>query len=384
VAPSGRDDLADVAIIGAGVVGLSIACHLAERGIQVVLVERTGIAAGASGIQPGGVRQQWATRINCLLARESVGFYREIGERLGTRLRPRFSACGYAFVAHTDERLAELAANVRLQEELGIPSVLLTPSETAVVVPDLDPSSIRGAAWCPEDGYFDRAQEPVEAFAEAARARGVVFVAAEVVGLEANGGAWRLRGRAGAVATAEQVVVAAACDTVTILRSLDLDLPIVPESRFLFLSNPIGERLLEPLVVAGDIGLAAKQLADGRVLASDLRAEGEPGDNAAHWLRSVRTGIEALLPRLQAVSFPHLISGLYDVTPDHNPFVGAVPGFDRLWVAAGFSGHGFMIAPALGRLLAAALTGGGAALLPAEFRLDRFEHEQAGAETQIV
>ena len=183
----------EVAIVGAGVIGLSIAYGLVERGVRVVVVDRAGVAGGASGVQPGGVRQQWSTPVNCLLARESLLFYREIGERLDTRVRPRFSACGYAFIAHSAERLAALGSAVTLQQELGIPARLLTPTETAELVPELDSSAIRGAAWCAEDGYFDRAQEPVEAFAEAAQSRGAVLERAEVTGLEPDGSGWRLQ-----------------------------------------------------------------------------------------------------------------------------------------------------------------------------------------------
>ena len=114
-------------MIGAGITGLSVAFQLAERGAEVVVLERTGVAAEASGVQPGGVRQQWSTRVNCLLARESVGFYRELAERLEPRTSPRLETGGYLFLAHSDERLEALAADVAIQNEVGVPSVLVTP-----------------------------------------------------------------------------------------------------------------------------------------------------------------------------------------------------------------------------------------------------------------
>ncbi len=380
LATGGTRSAADVVVVGAGVIGLSIAFHLAERGQRVVVLDRVGIGAGASGIQPGGVRRQWATRESCLLARESLLFYRELGERLGTRLRPRFSACGYAFIAHSDERLAELARAVALQNALGIPSQLLGPEATAEAVPELDPTSIRGASWCAEDGYFDRAQEPVEAFAEAAQARGVELRIEEVIRLEPDGAGWRIRMRSGADVRAGRVVVAAACESRTILDSVGFEVPLTPERRFLFLSDPIRERLLEPLVIATEIAFAAKQLADGRVLASDLRAEGDPAAGIDQWRRTIHTGIETLLPRLQMVELPHLVSGVYDLSPDNQPFLGQVPGAAGVWLAAGFSGHGFMIAPAVGRLLAGAVTGRPDPLLDA-FRVGR---SSGSAETHII
>src|SRR5438132_765754 len=174
----------EVIVVGAGVTGLAVTLHLLEGGATVRLVDRAGIGAGASGVQPGGVRRQWATEANCRLAQESYGYYLELADRLGTRVRPRFTACGYAFVAHTEARLAELDAAVALQQRLGVPSRLLAPAEAAEVVPELEPGGIVGAAWCAEDGYFDRAQMPVEAFAEAVLARGAEVVREDVETLD--------------------------------------------------------------------------------------------------------------------------------------------------------------------------------------------------------
>src|SRR6266487_5707730 len=96
----------EVAVVGAGVTGLSVAYFLRELGVEALVVERTGIGAGASGVQPGGVRQQWGTRINCVLARESIGFYAEARERLRMRIDPGLRRCGYIFLAHSEAAVA--------------------------------------------------------------------------------------------------------------------------------------------------------------------------------------------------------------------------------------------------------------------------------------
>jgi sarcosine oxidase subunit beta len=330
----------DVAIIGAGVTGLSIAFHLRERSdAAVVVYDRAGVAAGASGVQPGGVRQQWGTEVNCRLARASLAFYRDVQTRLGARVDPGFRACGYLFVAHTERALARLRANVELQERLGIPSRLLAPGEAARAAAGLDATAIVGAAFCPEDGYFDRPQAVVEALAEAVTERGARIELREIAHLdELDAGA---------------VVVAAGVGTPALLP----ELPIARESRYLFLSEPIPERLLEPLVVSPERRFAAKQLADGRLLASDLGAAGDPAERRERWRAAVGATIRELLPRLAYVPLPLLVEGAYDVTPDRQAILGRVPGRDGVFVAAGFSGHGFMIAPEVGRLLAGAVLG---------------------------
>ena len=116
----------DVAVIGAGVVGLAIARELQGRGVRVAVFERSGIGAGASGVQPGGVRQQWGTPVACRLARESAAFYAEAEERLEAPVPLGFRACGYLFVAHTAATLARLEANVAVQNAAGVASRIVT------------------------------------------------------------------------------------------------------------------------------------------------------------------------------------------------------------------------------------------------------------------
>ena len=374
-----------VAIVGAGITGLSIAWHLLERGAgRVTVYERTGVGAGASGVQPGGVRQQWSTAVNCLLARDSLAFYREASGRLQARVDLRFRACGYLFLAHSATELERLARAVDLQRGLGVPSRVLAPADAAGLVPGLNADAIAGASWCAEDGYFDRPQSVVEAFAEAVLRGGTEIRAAEVVALDAVHGGWTLRLAGGEEARAEQVVVAAGYDSPPLLATAGFELPIEREARYMFYGDPIAERLLDPLVVSQEKHFAAKQLADGRVLASDLSAAGDPETERAAWREHVRACVAELLPRLEFVSLPLLVEGVYDVTPDHQAIVGPVPERPGLWIAAGFSGHGFMVAPAVGRAIAAQLCGNPPEAHLAELAADRFARGELVPESGVV
>lgn len=335
----------DVAVVGAGVTGLAIAHELRTRGLEAVVVERAGIGAGASGVQPGGVRGQWGTRVACRLARESIGFWQDVESRLDSRVPLSFDRCGYLFVAESEPTLAALAANVTLQNEEGIASRVVSPREAGELVEGLDTATVVGGAWCADDGYFDRPQAVVEAFARHADVRH-----ATVERIERDGSGWSV----GPV-VADAVVVAAGFESASLLAPLGVELPIVPEDRYLFFSDPVRERLLEPLVVAPERHFAAKQLADGRVLASDLSARGDEEAGRATWRAAVRSASAALLPQLEYVSYALLVRGVYDVTPDHQPVLGPVD--DGVFVAAGFSGHGFMIAPAVARIVADSVLG---------------------------
>jgi sarcosine oxidase subunit beta len=164
-------------------------------------------------------------------------------------------------------------------------------------------------------------------------------------------------------------VLAAGCDTKALAEGTGLELPIDREARHLFYSEPVADRILEPLIVSSERHFAAKQLADGRILASDLTASGDPEAGRARWLRHVRGVTNDLAPRLTYVAYSILVTGFYDVTPDHQPVLGAVDGLPGLYLAAGFSGHGFMLAPAVGRRIADAVLGG-----PVEDALEEFSY----------
>src|SRR6266545_3611830 len=332
----------DIAVVGAGVVGLSIAFHLTQRG----------------------------TRVNCLLARESMHFYADARELLRMQVDPGFDACGYLFLAHSESALSRMRENVRLQNELGIQSRILAPGETAELVDGLDIASVVGGAWGADDGYFDRPQSLVEAFGALADVQ--IGEVLEVL----DEGAVRLA--TGGELQAAAVVVATGVDTPRLLP----ELPIRREARYLFFSDPIRERLLDPLVVSPERRFAAKQLGDGRVLASDLGALGDPEAELADWRANVRSAFEDLLPQLVFVALPTLVEGIYDVTPDHQAILGRVR--DRVWVAAGFSGRGFMLAPAVGRIIAECVIGGheGAALTVLD--AGRFSEGRLVPEPQVV
>ena len=165
----GMHEHSDVTVIGAGIIGMSVAWNLSRRGARVLVIEGKGIGSGATAVQPGGVRTQWTSPDTCVMALESRQFYNSIDEFLRPALTPDFDPCGYAFIASSAATLEQLAMNVRRQNGLDVPAVMLSPAELAALVPSLNADQFAGGSYNAEDGYFSRPTAVVTAFADAAR-----------------------------------------------------------------------------------------------------------------------------------------------------------------------------------------------------------------------
>jgi sarcosine oxidase subunit beta len=372
-----------VAVVGAGIIGMSVAWHLAEAGVDCLVIERRGVGSGATGIQPGGVRTQWSSQLTTRMAQESRDFYRAFDARLSPEVSPSFDPCGYAFVASLPETLAELRRRARLQNGWGVPTVELTPDGLADVVPGLDPTQVAGATYNPDDGYFDRPGAVVHGFEQAARRSGVTVVDGTVQALRGSGTDWTVVLAGEAPVRARQVVVAAGWESAPLLDTAGVDLPVSAEPRYLFYSRPLRPTLVRPLLVFQDEHVAVKHLADGSVLASDLRNGLDGQEDEAGWRRTLTATARRLVPLLEHVRYPVMVRGVYDVTPDAQLVVGPIRQRPGLWAACGMNGRGLMLAPSVGRLVRDGLTTG--ADLPTDLAPGRFTAGGSGAgERQVI
>jgi sarcosine oxidase subunit beta len=346
---------AQVAIVGGGVIGCSVAYHLAAAGQHdVALLERGTLAGGVTGVCPGGIRQQFEGESECRFAQRSVRF---------------FERSGYLFLAETGAVLNRYRQNVAMQNRLGIPSRILSASDIHTLLPNLTMARIAGGSYCAEDGFIEDCHGVTTQLAARARQRGARFLREEVGQIERAGSRWLVTTDVGTLET-EQLVIAAGADSVELAAQAGVSLPIVPERRRLAYTMPCEPGILPPLVIAIERGVAAKQLANG-VLYLGWLAEPPGADDLTFIERTMQAGA-TLLARLGDVPVRRVMAGIYDNTPDRRPLLGRVAGAPGLFLAAGFSGHGFMIAPAVGEALAAALTGRSTDLPLGDFTLDRF------------
>ena len=351
-----------IAVAGAGAMGASIAYHLALDGrADVVLAERATVAAGASGKAMGGIRQQFSTEAEVLLARESIRFFEELGP-------PFFDQVGYLFLALTDAELATLTERGEVQRGLGVPVETLDADDVAALVPGLAVDDVLGATFCATDGTADPGA-----------------VTRELVGRAVGLGVELRERTAVADVDADVVVLACGAHSAEAAAGFGIDLPVRPLARQLLSTTPVSDlpaRL--PMVVEAETGFHFRRREDALVLAMPDReprwGTEESVDESVYGDRLAR--LHRRFPPAEGVSIAAGWAGLYDMTPDAHPIIGQIGG--GVYAASGFSGHGFMQSPAVGRAVAQELLAGHADLDLTPYRLERFAGDAVFSEELVL
>lgn len=364
---------ADVVIVGGGVIGCSIAYHLTKSNMRdVILLEKEFIASKATGVCPGGIRQQWSSETGCLLAKASVGFFKDIEGELVPDIPLQFVQSGYLFLAFSPEILESYTRNVALQNSLGIPSRIVAPEEINDLAPEIRLEGILGAAYCSEDGFLEDSYGFSNVLAKRAREKGVriIFDEAKEILLQEDC-VCGVRGKKDHYSCGV-VINAAGYDAAELAGSAGVELPVVPSNRRLLFTQRIEEHFLDPCIASIEKGWGGKQLKEGHVYMAYIGEGAEDLSDYEFIERSVELGLE-ILPRLEDSGVLRVQQGYYDMSPDGNPILGAVEGLAGYYQAAGFSGHGFMLAPAVGKVMAQMVLGEEPFVNVAGWCLDRFK-----------
>lgn len=351
---------ADAVVIGGGIVGCATAYNLAKLGCKkVVLVEEKYLTSGATGRCGAGVRMQWGTEPNCILARDSIKMLENLEEELEYPGSIEFKQSGYLLLAYTEKMVEQFHMNIGLQHRLGIPSCWVTPEEVKEIVPHLNTQGLHGATYCPKDGHCNPFKT-TDAYAQAAKRLGVeILTYTKVTDLPRNSD--KIKGietTAGIIET-PLVIACAGAYTRQLARLVGVDLPIYPERHQILVTEPV-EPLLGPMVMSFYHGTYCQQVPHGGF----LMGLGDPHevkdfneDSTWQFLHETAAKITFMLPVLKEVRVVRQWSGLYDLTPDKTQILGAIPEVPGFFVAAGFSGHGFMMAPVVGKLMAEVMLG---------------------------
>ena len=355
-----------IVIVGGGVVGSSIAYHLRRDGHagQVVVVERDPTYARASSfLAMGGIRQQFSSAVNIQLAQYSTRFYTDFDRALrvpGHVPHTNFRQRGYLFLV--DDGLADrFEARVERQRRLGAHVERLTLDQLRALVPGVRLDDIRFGVFGPDDGYSEP-REVLAGFRAAAAAAGADYLTAEVVGLTRRSG--RVTGvvlDSGERVPGEAVVNAAGPFATRLGAMAGLDLPIQPVRQQLFrCALPVRWPYRFPVVIdptgvhwRHDDPVTGSE--PDRLVVACTRPDEPAGENfecdLSRWETDFRPPLVRRVPGLAPLTLIEGWAGLYAMTPDHNPLLGEHPAAPGFFLANGFSGHGLMIAPAVGKVL---------------------------------
>jgi sarcosine oxidase subunit beta len=340
-----------VVIIGGGVIGVSVAFHLAEAGVpDVLLLERNELGSGSTCRAAGGVRAQFSDELNIALGARSLAAFTRFGERPGQEID--LHQVGYLFLLSTSDDVAAFEGDVALQNELGVTSRMIGVAEARRLSPLIETDGLLAAAYSPDDGHCTP-ESVVLGYASGARRHGATLrTSVEVVGIEMRGD------RVTAVVTAEgaipadAVVCAAGAWSAAVGEMAGVWLPVTPMRRQVMFTEPVPSL---PAVVPFTIDFATSFYfhREGRGLllgmSDPLQEPGFQLDYTDEWLPRLSTAVGARAPRLLDVGLVPGWAGLYEVTPDHNAIIGRAG--ENFFYATGFSGHGFLQAPAVGEVV---------------------------------
>ncbi len=377
---------ADVVVIGAGIMGLSVAYNLARHhGVRDVLVlDKSYLCSGASGRNGGGIRAQFSSEENIRLMQESLRICRDFAAEMGINVW--FRQGGYLFLVRSEQARAMLEKSVSVQNACGHPTRMLSPAEAQKVVPQLDVSGVVAASYNPEDAVVFP-WPFVWGYAQAAEKLGVTITPhCEVTALEAEGGRVSAVVTARGVVRTSRVVVACGAWSPQITRMLGVELPNHPHRHEICSSEPL-KPWLGPLVADLSNGLYFSQSTRGEIvggISNDDVPEGLDQRSSHQFLAMYASALVRTAPILGGVKVLRQWAGCYDLTPDQNPIFGPVDQVEGFFQASGFMGHGFMMAPVVGRILAEHVATGRSLPIFERWNLRRFAEGRLLTESMII
>ncbi|WP_347354953.1 FAD-binding oxidoreductase [Intrasporangium sp.] len=375
----------DVVVVGGGVIGLSTAYHLARRGVGVVLVEMGALGSGSTCKAAGGVRAQFSDPANIVMGRHGLSVFERFGELFDQQID--LVQHGYLFVLDDPADVADFERAVALQNSLGVESRMVTAAEAQRLAPVISVDGVLGAAYSPRDGHCSP-ESVVLGYARAARRAGAVLVPhCRVTGASVVDGVVRaVHTAAGSIAT-DTVVCCAGAWSRPVGALFGVDLPVDPLRRQIVVTEPIpGRPAGMPMTI--DFTTTFYFHDEGAGLLMGLSDPDETvgfklGRDDA-WLPRLAAAVERRAPALAEVGIASGWAGLYEVTPDHNALVGEASEVSRFLYATGFSGHGFLLGPAIGEVMTSLVRGETPFVDVSAFDARRFERGDPHGEKHIV
>jgi len=384
---SGLPATAPVVIIGAGCIGASIAYELGRRGVRdVVVVEKEPFAgAGSTSKAAGGIRAQFSTPLNVRISMMSIARFKTFSDEMETD--PVFFPVGYLFLLGDSESWAAFQRQADMQRSLGLPVQTLSPAGAREIVPELNIEDLQGATFCLDDG-LGNPHEVTQSYVTRARQLGAVFHFGDPAqGLVMDGGRVSgVRTASGTIST-PMVVNAAGPHAAEVAAWAGVDLPVKAVRRHCFTTEPLPmARESLPMIVDLKSGVYMHRESGGLLLGYANPEEPEGFNLSVNWDLLERIVEPAMhrVPALETAEVSNGWAGLYETTPDHNSVLGPPQNVEGLMLANGFSGHGFMHAPAVGQLITEWIVDGRPSLDLTPLRLERFAEQKATVEANVI
>ncbi len=378
---------AEIVIIGGGISGCAIAYNLAKKGMEnIVLLEKDYISSGATGRCGAGIRQQWGTEMNCELAKFSREFFETAQETLGYNYDIEFKQKGYLILSATKEEDEQSKKNVALQNSLGIDSKYISLAEAKSIVPILNTEGFISATYCKSDGHLNPWHTTL-AFAKAAERLGVnIHTHTEVIRIDTTDGEITGVETSRGYIQTKKVVNAAGGHAQIIGEMAGVDLQVYSERRQILVTEPVAP-ILDPMVISFSKNIYCQQVPHGAFIMG-RGGENEPRNfkNTSSWEfmeKMTQTALK-ILPDLKKTRVLRQWAGMYNISPDKQPIYGDVPEIKGLYVAIGFSGHGFMFGPATGLSMAEIILGEKTSLPVEKLHISRFEKGDLVTEGSVV
>ncbi|MCX2733090.1 FAD-binding oxidoreductase [Saccharopolyspora sp. NFXS83] len=374
---------AEVVVIGGGAMGTSIAFHLAEAGTHVLLLERDELGSGSTGKAAGGVRAQFSDPVNIALGARSLRAFERFAERPGGEIDLRRH--GYLFLLSDPADVAEFENSVRLQNELGVPSRMLTAREAGQLAPLVSVDGVLAGAFSPTDGHCTP-DAVVQGYAAGARRfGGDLRRHCAVEGIEVSGGVITgVRTDAGTVATST-VICAAGAWSAEVGAMAGVELPVRRLRRQILVTEPVPglpDRL--PFTIDFSTGFYFHDEGPGLLMGMPDPVESTESRTDDRWLDGLADTVARRAPALASIGAAHRWAGLYELSPDHNALIGASSEVDGFLYATGFSGHGFLQSPAVGEVVRDLVLGRPPEVDVAGFSVDRFARAAHRPERNLV
>jgi sarcosine oxidase subunit beta len=377
---------ASVVIVGGGAMGVSIAYQLARAGVSdVVLLEKDSLGEGSTCRAAGGVRAQFSDEINIELGRQSLEVFENFGTIFGQEID--LHQVGYLFLLDTPESVEAFEANTALQNSLGVENRMITPAEAQQLSPHISTDGLLAAAFSPRDGHCSP-ESVVLGYATAARRLGARLVTGcEVTGIETVDGAVVAVGtEAGRIETDTVICVAGAWSR-QVGAFAGVDLPVTPVRRQILITDAVpGLQPTTPFTIDFSTSYYFHHEGNGLLLGMSDPDE-TPGfkhGRSDAWLPRLGEAIAHRTPGFTDVGIASGWAGLYEMTPDHNALIGEAPDVSRFLYATGFSGHGFLMAPAVGEVVRDLYLGQTPSLDVGAMSAARFSHDDVRPELNII